>query len=67
MSRQDSVCTREQLMEKVWGYTFGGETNLVDVYVRYLRSKIDYHFHVDFIQTIRGVGYIVRHHEEKSS
>lgn len=58
------VCTRDRLMDKVWGYDFRGETNLVDVYVRYLRNKIDYRFNVDLIRTIRGVGYIVKNNEE---
>ena len=64
LSHQDAVCTRDQLMDEVWGYQIGGGTNLVDVYVRYLRSKIDYRFHIDLIQTIRGVGYIIRKYDE---
>lgn len=56
----DFVCSRERLMENVWGYDFLGQTNLVDVYIRYLRNKIDYRFHVELIRTIRGVGYIVK-------
>jgi two-component system, OmpR family, response regulator ArlR len=58
------VCTRDRLMEKVWGYAFRGETNLVDVYVRYLRNKIDYRFNIDLIRTIRGVGYIIKDNVE---
>lgn len=54
------VCSRDLLMEQVWGYDFRGQTNLVDVYIRYLRTKIDYRFHKEFIHTIRGVGYIIR-------
>lgn len=61
----DVVCSRDQLMEKVWGYDFRGETNLVDVYIRYLRNKIDYRFNIDLIRTIRGVGYIVKKNEEE--
>lgn len=60
MENHDIVCSRDKLMEKVWGYDFCGETNLVDVYVRYLRNKIDYPFHTDLIRTIRGVGYIIK-------
>ena len=56
----NTVCSRDELMEKVWGYDYKGETNLVDVYVRYLRNKIDYRFDVSVIQTIRGVGYIIK-------
>lgn len=63
LRNRDAVCSRDRLMEKVWGYDFRGETNLVDVYVRYLRNKIDYRFHVDLIRTIRGVGYIIKHYE----
>lgn len=59
----DIVCSRDKLMEKVWEYDFSGETNLVDVYVRYLRNKIDYRFHVELIRTIRGVGYIIKTYE----
>jgi two-component system response regulator ArlR len=58
------VCTRDRLMEKVWGYAFRGETNLVDVYIRYLRNKIDYRFDIDLIRTIRGVGYIIKSNVE---
>lgn len=61
----DVVCSRDRLMEKVWGYDFRGETNLVDVYIRYLRNKIDYRFNIDLIRTIRGVGYIVKKNEEE--
>ena len=61
----DVVCSRDRLMEKVWGYDFRGETNLVDVYIRYLRNKIDYRFHVDVIRTIRGVGYIIKKNEDE--
>ena len=64
LRNQDVACSRDRLMEKVWGYNFRGETNLVDVYVRYLRNKLDYRFHVELIRTIRGVGYIVKAHEE---
>ncbi len=63
MENHDIVCSRDQLMEKVWEYDFSGETNLVDVYIRYLRSKIDYRFHVELIRTIRGVGYIIKTYE----
>ncbi len=64
LRNRDVACSRDRLMEKVWGYDFRGETNLVDVYVRYLRNKIDYRFQIDLIRTIRGVGYIVKTHEE---
>ena len=54
------VLTREQLIEKVWGYDYAGDSNVVDVFVRYLRSKIDEGFEDKLITTIRGVGYIVK-------
>lgn len=54
------VLTREQLLEKVWGYAYMGETNVVDVYVRYLRGKIDDPFEKKLLHTVRGVGYVLR-------
>lgn len=60
VEHRNSVCSRDLLMEQVWGYDFRGQTNLVDVYIRYLRTKIDYHFHQELIHTVRGVGYVFR-------
>ena len=60
MENKTIVLTRDQLLEKVWGYEYLGETNVVDVYVRYLRGKIDDAFGVRLIQTVRGVGYVIR-------
>ncbi|MEG0145814.1 MAG: response regulator transcription factor [Clostridia bacterium] len=54
------VLSRESLLERVWGYSYLGETNVVDVYIRYLRQKIDDRFSVKLIHTIRGVGYVLR-------
>ncbi|MBO5514063.1 MAG: response regulator transcription factor [Mogibacterium sp.] len=54
------VLSRDTLLGTVWGYDYMGETNVVDVYVRYLRSKIDDAFGISLIQTIRGVGYVIR-------
>ncbi|MDP4109659.1 MAG: response regulator transcription factor [Bacillota bacterium] len=54
------VITREELLEKVWGFDYEGETNAVDVYIRFLRGKIDEAFGIKLIQTVRGVGYVVR-------
>ena len=54
------VLTRDQLLEKVWGYEYLGETNVVDVYVRYLRGKIDDGFEQKLLHTVRGVGYVLR-------
>jgi len=52
--------TREQILDKVWGYDYFGETKIVDVYIRYLRSKIDDVYHTKFIHTVRGVGYLFK-------
>ena len=54
------VLSREKLIEAVWGYDYVGDTNLVDVFIRYLRSKIDDEFEDKLITTIRGVGYVIK-------
>ncbi|WP_458415272.1 response regulator transcription factor [Schinkia sp. CFF1] len=54
------VLTREILLEKVWGYEAFAETNVVDVYIRYLRNKIDNKNEESIIQTVRGAGYVMR-------
>jgi len=54
------VVTRDMLMENVWDYDFDGGTNAVDVYIRFLRTKIDEAFDIKLIHTIRGVGYVIR-------
>ena len=63
LEHKGQVMTRDILLEKVWGYDFSGETNTVDVYVRFLRSKIDEKFGVKLIHTVRGVGYQIREAE----
>ncbi len=63
LENQGIVMTREVLMDQVWGYDFVGETNLVDVYIRYLRAKIAEKTDRKLIQTIRGVGYVLREDE----
>lgn len=60
LSNIDIVMSRDSLLEKVCGYDYVGETNVVDVYVRFLRSKIDEVFDVKMIETIRGVGYVIK-------
>ncbi len=60
MENKTLVLTRDQLLEKVWGYEYMGETNVVDVYVRYLRGKIDDGFETKLLHTVRGVGYVLR-------
>ncbi|WP_026888331.1 response regulator transcription factor [Clostridium beijerinckii] len=54
------VLTRDQLIEAVWGYEYAGDTNVVDVFIRYLRSKIDDGFSEKAIITVRGVGYVIK-------
>ena len=63
LENQDIVLTRDVLLERVCGYDYVGETNIVDVYIRFLRSKIDQVFQVKMIQTIRGVGYVIKSEE----
>ncbi len=60
LENKNIVLSRETLLEKVWGYNYMGETNIVDVYVRYIRSKIDDVYGVKMIQTVRGVGYAIK-------
>ena len=60
MENKTIVLSRDQLLEKVWGYDYLGETNVVDVYVRYLRGKIDDAHGVKLIHPVRGVGYVMR-------
>ncbi|WP_159887930.1 response regulator transcription factor [Paenibacillus puerhi] len=57
MKHQGQVLSREQLIGDVWGYAHAGDTNIVDVYVRYLRLKVDKGFSPKLIRTARGVGY----------
>lgn len=57
------VCSRTMILEHVWDQSFEGVTNIVDVYVRHLRRKVDDPFAVKLIQTVRGVGYCVREPE----
>lgn len=63
LENKNIVMTREVLLNRVCGYDYMGETNMIDVYIRYLRSKIDERFGIRMIQTVRGVGYVIR--EEK--
>lgn len=60
MENKNVVLNRDQILEKVWGYSYYGDTNVVDVYIRYLRSKIDNEYDVKIIHTIRGVGYTIK-------
>jgi OmpR family response regulator NblR len=60
MEHPREVLTREQILENVWGYEFMGESNVIEVYVRYLRLKIEAEGEKRLIQTVRGVGYVLR-------
>lgn len=60
MEHPREVLTREQILENVWGYNFMGESNVIEVYIRYLRLKIDGEGEKRLIQTVRGVGYVLR-------
>ena len=60
MENKSIVLSREKLLELVWDYDYAGETNVVDVYIRYLRAKIDDAYGVKYIHTVRGVGYVFR-------
>ena len=60
LENKGRVISRESLLDHVWGFDFVGETNAVDVYIRFLRSKIDERFGIKLIHTVRGVGYVIR-------
>jgi two-component system OmpR family response regulator len=62
MRNPEQVLSRSRLIEHVWDFAYDGDSNVVDVYVRYLREKIDRPFGKDSLQTVRGAGY--RLHEE---
>ena len=62
-SHPDKVLSRDELLREVWGYSYAGDTNIVDVYVRYLRQKLDEKFNVKLMHTVRGVGYLFRYEE----
>ena len=60
MAHAGEVVTRDELLDKVWGYAYAGDTNIVDVYIRYLRTKVDERVGVKYVHTVRGVGYMVK-------
>ncbi|NFA58991.1 response regulator transcription factor [Clostridium sporogenes] len=60
MENKNIALNRDQILNKVWGFDYLGDTNVVDVYVRYLRTKIDNKYNERFIYTIRGVGYLLK-------
>ncbi|MEK3952213.1 MULTISPECIES: response regulator transcription factor [Psychrobacillus] len=60
LKNQRQVLERGQILEAVWGYDYYGDTKIVDVYIRYLRKKIDADFDASLIHTVRGVGYVLK-------
>jgi len=60
MRNPRQVLTREVIFDRVWGYDFGGESNIIEVYVRYLRQKTEAGAEPRLIHTVRGVGYVLR-------
>jgi two-component system, OmpR family, response regulator len=60
LKNKKQVLNRTQIIEAVWGYDYLGDTNVVDVYIRYIRKKIDLENHESLIHTVRGVGYVLK-------
>ena len=60
ISHPRQVLTRDQILERVWGYDFMGDSNIIEVYVRYLRLKLEANNESRLIQTVRSVGYVMR-------
>ena len=60
IENKDRVITRYEILDRIWGYEFDTETNVIDVYIRYLRTKLNPDNKEEYIQTIRSVGYIMR-------
>ena len=54
------VLTRDMIFDRVWGYDFGGESNIIEVYIRYLRQKLETEDEPRLIHTVRGMGYVLR-------
>jgi DNA-binding response OmpR family regulator len=66
MRHPQQVLTRDIIYDRVWGYDFGGESNIIEVYVRYLRQKLEAHGESRLIHTVRGVGHILREEQGES-
>ena len=67
MEHEGKAVTRDQLMNEVWGYDYIGDSNIVDVYIRYLRHKIDDTYQIKTIHTIRSVGYLFSYEKDEAS
>lgn len=66
MQHPNQVLTRDQIYDRVWGYDFGGDSNIIEVYVRYLRQKLEAEGEPRLLHTVRNVGYILRDQPEPS-
>ncbi|MDN5315510.1 MAG: hypothetical protein PWP10_4260 [Clostridiales bacterium] len=60
LRNKNIVISRDTLLQEIWGYDFAGGTNAVDVYIRYLRAKIEEPYEINLIHTVRGVGYVLK-------
>ncbi len=65
VQNKNIVLSRDKIIDNVWNYDFYGETNVVDVCIRYIRAKIDDVYNVEIIKTVRGAGYVIREEENK--
>lgn len=66
LQHPNQVLTREQLLDAVWGFDYYGDTNVVDVYIRYVRKKIEENHKTSLIQTVRGVGYVLKEQKNEA-
>jgi len=64
MENRNIVLSRETILDKIWGYDFSGGTNAVDVYIRYLRAKLEEPFGTKIFSTVRGVGYAIKDEDQ---
>jgi len=60
MRHPNQVLTRDQIFDQIWSYDFGGESNIIEVYIRYLRTKLEKEGEPRLLHTVRGVGYVLR-------
>ncbi len=66
LESKNIALSREKMLTRVWEYEYIGDTNVVDVYIRYLRQKIDQKYNIQLISTVRGVGYIIKDERENN-
>lgn len=64
LTNKNIVVSRDTILQEIWGYDFSGGTNAVDVYVRYLRSKLEEPYDIKLIHTVRGVGYMIKDEQQ---